>query len=266
MRHLERRTEQHSQRLSVELIVSFLLDHRVEVEQHPRQEGAIALGQLFKQLLQLCLLRGYLRMRGYLLKAGHQIGGQQWLRQFSQEELQQTAGGRQVELINGGVVLPVVVQPLEVHQTRLDGLNLVDLLTLQVILQEVDAVAHNQGNVHAVVAAGSFGRQANGHPKDGIPKCQHFLRGGDVVLLLRQLLALLILFVLLVSLLVLFLALLLLVLLLGLITVLVLIPLFLFDLVGDGRLLLCVLRVFFRLIPRLFPLLLALGAGELEGL
>jgi len=199
--HLKRRTEQHGQRLSVELVVPFLLDHRVEVEQHPRQHSAVALGQLIEQLLQLCLLRCHLRMGGHLLEAGHQIGGQQRLRQLAQEELQQTAGGGQVELIDGGVVLPVVVQPFVVHQTRLDGLNLVDLLALQVILQEVDAVAHNQWNVHAVVAAGPLGGQADGNPKHGISEGQHLLRGGGLVLLLRQLLALLVLFVLLVGLL-----------------------------------------------------------------
>jgi len=180
--------------------------------------------------------------------------------------IKQTAGGGQVELIDGGVVLPVVVQPFVVHQTRLDGLNLVDLLALQVILQEVDAVAHNQWNVHAVVAAGPLGGQADGHPKHGISEGQHLLRGGGLVLLLRQLLALLVLFVLLVGLFVflLVLALVLLVLLFRLVAFLVFVLLAVLGLAGRAGLIVRVLGISFGLVAGLLALLLALGASKLE--
>jgi len=153
-----------------------------------------------------------------------------------------------------------------VHQTRLDGLNLVDLLALQVILQEVDAVAHNQWNVHAVVAAGPLGGQADGNPKHGISEGQHLLRGGGLVLLLRQLLALLVLFVLLVGLFVFFLvlALVLLVLLLRLVAFLVFVLLAVLGLAGRAGFIVCVFGISFGFVAGLFALLLALGASKLE--
>jgi len=153
-----------------------------------------------------------------------------------------------------------------VHQTRLDGLNLVDLLALQVILQEVDAVAHNQWNVHAVVAAGPLGGQADGNSKDGISEGQHLLRCGGLVLLLRQLLALLVLFVLLVELFVFFLvlALVLLVLLLRLVAFLVFVLLAVLGLAGRAGLIVRVLGISFGLVAGLLALLLALGASKLE--